>query len=119
LTSKIINMAEKLKDAEDRLLESLFAAEPIADEGFSGRVVTRIRRRLWIRRLALPVAILVGGSVAAKPLAELTLAASKLLAVMPQDLLAIPTDWLPQVQLIVVGAMLLGAGSLGLRLLED
>ena len=50
-------MAEKLKDAEDRLLESLFASEPIADDGFSRRVVTRIRRRIWVRRLALPVEV--------------------------------------------------------------
>ena len=119
MTSKIINMAEKIKDAEDRLLESLFAADPIADDGFSDRIVTRIRRRLWIRRLALPVAVLIGGGIAAKPLAQLALAASKLLAVMPQDLLAVPTDWIPQIQLFVVGALLLVAGSLGLRMLED
>ena len=112
-------MAEKLKDAEDRLLESMFAAEPIADDGFSKRVVSKVRRRLWIRRLALPVAMLIGGGIAAKPLAQLGLAASKLLTVMPQELLAIPTDWIPQLQLIVVGAMLLVAGSLGMRLLED
>ena len=119
MTSKIINMAEKLKDAEDRLLESMFAAEPIADDGFSDRVVARIRRRLWIRRLALPVAMIVGGGIAAKPMAQIAVAVGKLLTVMPQDLLMVPTDWLPQLQLVVVGALLLVAGSLGLRMLED
>jgi hypothetical protein len=59
-------MAEKLKDAEDRLLEAMLRSEPIADEGFSGRVVSRIRRRLWVQRLALPSAMLIGGAIAVK-----------------------------------------------------
>ena len=58
MTSKIINMADRMKDAEDRIFESLFAAEPIADEGFSDRIVKRIRRHIWIQRLTLPAAML-------------------------------------------------------------
>ena len=112
-------MAERLKDAEDRLLESMFRLEAIADDGFSKRVESRIRRRLWIRRLALPVAMILGGAIAAKPFAQLVIAVSKLLTVMPQELIALPTDWLPQIQLVVLGAMLLVAASLGLRMLED
>ena len=112
-------MVDKLKDAEDRLFESMFQSEPIADDGFSDRIVTRIRRRVWLRRLALPVAIVVGGAVAAKPVSELALAASKLLTVLPQDVIALPMDWVPQIQLVVVGAMLLAAGGLGMRLIED
>jgi len=112
-------MVEKLKDAEDRLLESMFQSEPIADDGFSERIVTRIRRRLWLRRLALPVAVVIGGGVAIKPVSELALAANKLLTVLPPDLLAVPMGWVPQIQLVVVGAMLLAAGGLGMRLVED
>ena len=119
MTSKIINMAEKLKDAEDRLLESMFQSEPIADDGFSDRIVTRIRRRLWLRRLALPVAMVVGGAVAAKPVSQLAVAATKLMTVLPQDMFAMPLDWVPQIQLVVLGAMLLAAGGLGMRLIED
>ena len=112
-------MAEKLKDAEDRLLESMFQSAPIADDGFSKHVVTRIRRRLWLRRLSLPVAMLIGGGIAVRPMSELVLAASKLLTVIPQDVLAVPTDWVPQMQLVILGAMLLAAGGLGMRLVED
>ena len=112
-------MAEKLKDAEDRLLESMFQSEPIADDGFSDRIVTRIRRRLWLRRLALPVAMAVGGAVAAKPVSQLALAATKLMTVLPQDMFAMPLDWVPQIQLVILGAMLLAAGGLGMRLIED
>jgi hypothetical protein len=129
LTSKIINMAEKLKDAEDRLLESMFAAQPIADDGFSHRVVTRIRRRIWLRRLALPVAMLIGGAIAIKPASELVIAASKLLAVVPQGLIEAPVSWLPEVQgaaigaplvqTVVFGVVLLALGIFGSRIILD
>ena len=119
MTSKIINMVERLKDAEDRLLESMFQSEPIADAGFSRRVVTHIRRRIWLRRLALPVAMVVGGAVAIKPVSELVLAATKLLTVVPQDMLEVPAAWVPQMWTVVLGAMLLAAGMLGMRMIED
>ena len=129
MTSKIINMVEKLKDAEDRLLESMFQSEPIADDGFSARVVTRIRRRLWVRRLALPVAMLIGGVFAIKPATQLAIAVSKLLTVVPQGMLDVPTTWIPQaqtvvfgatlMQTVVLGAMLLAAGILGTRMLIE
>ena len=41
MTSKIINMADKLMDAEDQLLEAMFKSEPIADDGFSKKVTKR------------------------------------------------------------------------------
>jgi len=129
LTSKIINMAEKLKDTEDRLLEAMFRSEPVADEGFSDRVVSRIRRRLWVQRLALPVAMLIGGAIAIKPATQLVIAASKLLTVVPQGMLDAPTTWIPQMQdvafgatlmqAVVLGAMLLAAGLLGTRMLAE
>ena len=119
MTSKIIIMAEKLKDAEDRMLGAMFQAEPIADDGFSKRVVTRIRRRLWMRRLALPIAMFVGGSIAIKPLAQLSVAAAKLLTVIPMEFLEMPVAWIPQPQYVVLGAMLLAAAMLGVRMLEE
>jgi hypothetical protein len=112
-------MVEKIKDAEDRWLESVFQSEPVADDGFSRRVLRRIRRRLWVRRLAMPVAILVGGAVAIEPATQLVTAASKLLSVVPQDLLDVPATWFPQIQLIVIGAMLLAAAVLGMSMLEE
>ena len=119
MTSKIINMVEKLKDAEDRLLESMFQSESIADDGFSSRIVTRIRRHMWLRRLTLPIAMLVGGSIAIKPITQLSVAVSKLLTVIPMELLETPVAWIPQPQYVVLGAMLLVAAMLGVRMLED
>ena len=119
MTSKIINMADRIKDAEDQLLESMFAAEPIADDGFSVRVVKKIRRRLWLRRLALPVAGLVGGAIAIKPLTDLVTIVASLSTLLPQELFNVTVDFIPQAQTIVLGAMLLGVCLLGLRALED
>lgn len=122
-------MVEKLKDAEDRLLESMFAAEPIADDGFSQRIVTHIRRQIWVRRLALPAAMLVGGLVAFKPAMQLVTVSSTLLGVVPREFLEIPASVLPQVEsatfgmplipMIVVSAMVVVAGILGTRLLNE
>ena len=119
MISKIINMAEKMKDAEDRFLESMFQSEAISDDGFSSRIVTRIRRRMWLRRLALPIAMFVGGSIAIKPLAQLSVAAAKLLTVIPMEVFEMPVAWIPQPQYVVLGAMLLVAAMLGVRMLEE
>ncbi len=119
MRSKIINMAERMKDAEDRLLESMFESAPVADDGFSGQVVRKIRRQLWVRRLALPTAAAIGGAIAFKPLAGLITIAANLVTLIPQDTVAAATGSIPQIQLVVLGAMLLGAGLLGIRLIED
>lgn len=129
MKSKIINMAEKLMDAEDRSLESMFRSEPIADDGFSRRVVGRIRRRIWVQRLALPVAILVGTAIAIKPASQLFVAATKLLTVVPEDVVRIQVDWLPSLdgvaisgslmQTLIYGSVLVGLGLIGSRMLTD
>ena len=100
-------MADKKSDAEDRWLESVFQAESIADDGFSERVVAKIRRRLWFTRLALPVAAAIGGLIAIRPLAELVVLLTRVFGKMPYDLLEMPLGFLPQFQLIVLGGMTL------------
>ena len=123
MTSKIINMAERIKDAEDRLLESMFESAPIADNGFSTRVVKRVRRRLWLQRLALPVAAIIGGAVAIKPMADLVTVVANLsfsvTSVVPEELVTATTGLIPQAPFVVLGAMLLAACLLGLRAIED
>ncbi len=119
MTSKIINMAERIKDAEDRFLESILDSAPIADDGFSTMIVRRIRRRLWLRRLALPVAAVIGGAIAIEPLAGLVTAAVRLSSLLPQEVLAATAALIPQAPMIVLGAMLLAACLLGLRALDD
>ena len=120
MTSKIINMAEHIKDQEDRLLESMFASEPIADNGFSERVVHKVRRRLWLRRVTMPVATVIGLLVSIKPLSQLVTAMAGLTQLLPMDKLGGTADQvLAQLPIVVLGGMLIGACMLGLRLIED
>ena len=119
MTSKIINMAERIKDAEDRLLESMFDSAPIADDGFSTRVVKKVRRRLWLRRLTLPIAATIGGAIAIKPLTGLVTALASLSSMVPKEIVSATTELIPQAQTIVLGAMLLVVCLLGVRALED
>lgn len=112
-------MADKIKDADDQMLEALFSAEPIADDGFSEQIVRRIRRRLWVRRVTLPAAAAIGTAISLKPLSMLTTMLFGFVSSLPGELVAVPTDWIPPLPMIVVGAMLLVAMLLGLRLLEE
>ncbi len=112
-------MAERIKDAEDRLLESMFESVPVADDGFSAKVVRKVSRRLWLRRLTLPVAAAIGVIFAIKPLAGLVKVLAGLSVLIPQDLINTTTSMIPQAQVIVLGAMLLAACLLGLRTLVD
>lgn len=112
-------MADKTSDAVDRLLASAFEAAPIADDGFSDGIVSTIRRRIWINRLALPVAILVGVAFALKPALQFVGALLPLLNVMPVELASVPMQFLPQIQLIVMGGMAFAAGVMLLKMLEE
>jgi hypothetical protein len=119
LTSKIINMADRIRDPEDRLLAALFAAEPIADDGFSERIAGRIRRRIWVRRLALPIATVTGTAIAAGPMLRLAEAGTTLLGVLPSRWTTIPLDLLPQLPVLLTGVALLVVGMLAARMLAE
>ena len=112
-------MADKTSDAEDRFLKSVFDSTPIPDNGFSERVVFRIRRRIWINRLALPVATVIGAAFALKPATQLIVALLPLLDMVPIDIAGTPTQLLPQLQMIVLGGMMFAAGVTLFKILEE
>lgn len=112
-------MVERMKDAEDRLLESMFASQPVADDGFSNRIVSRINRRLWLRRLTLPIAALIGLVFAFKPLAGVVMALAAVASRLPQSLVDSTAGALPQTQVFVMGAVLLGAFLAAGRLIDE
>jgi len=112
-------MADKTSDAQDRLLESVFHSEPISDDGFSDRIVFTIRRRIWINRLALPVAAIIGAAFALKPASQLVIALLPLLNVVPADLFSAPLQFLPQLQMILLGGMTFGAGITLFKVFEE
>ena len=119
MTSKIINMAERIKDDSDRMLDSMFASDPIADDGFSARIVRNIRRKIWLRRLTLPVATLIGGLIAFKPMTEMVRVVVGLTTLIPEDIMNASETIVPQLPMLVLGAMLLAAILVGVRTLED
>jgi hypothetical protein len=109
-------MAEKIKDAEDRLLELLLAAEPIEDAGFSDRVMGRIRRRVWLRRLALPVAILLGGVFAVRSLLQLGPVLTRISEGISIDL---PASMLTQLPIVFGVCCLIMFGIVTFQLSEE
>jgi hypothetical protein len=119
LTSKIINMAERIKDDTDRMLDSMFASDPIADDGFSARIVRKVRRRMWLRRLTLPAATLIGGLIAFKPMTELVRLVAGLTTLIPEDVMRASSVIVPQLPMLVLGAMLLATVLVGLRTLDE
>ena len=120
MTSKIINMVEHIKDEQDRMLESMFASQPIADDGFSARIVHRVRRRMLLRRVTLPVATVIGLLVSFKPLTSLVTMLAGLIQLLPYEAIGSTSEQVvSQLPMIVLGAMLLGACMVGLRILED
>jgi hypothetical protein len=115
-------MVERLKDKEDLKLEALFRSESVADDGFSARVVSRVRRQMWIRRLSLPTALVIGGVIAVKPLLQLAGLVSKIVGIVPQGLVSsidLPLGALFQGPTVILGIMLLGGMMMIGRILED
>jgi len=112
-------MAEKTQDAEDRLLNAMFQAEPIADAGFSDRVVRRIRRQMWVRRLALPIAMVVGAAIAVKPASQLLSIGSQVFDSVAAEPLLPNSALLAQLPIILVGGLALALVMATFRLFEE
>lgn len=112
-------MAERLKDKEDVRLEALFRSAPIEDNGFSERVVSRVRRGIWIRRWTLPLAALTGALIAAKPATQLLRAMTDVLAALSTDVGGMELDSLPQLTMFVFAGTMAGLIVLFLNALED
>lgn len=115
-------MADRLKDSEDLKLEALFRSEPVPDNGFSGRIVARIRRRMWLQRLTLPAAIGTGAMIALKPVAQLASVVPTVVAIVPQDIMGmvvLPVEGLIEGPTIVLGGILLAVMLMVGRMLEE
>lgn len=119
MVNKIIKLADRMKDEEDLKLEALFRSEAVNDAGFSDRVMKRIRWQMRVRRFALPIAVLIGGAIAAKPAMDLLLVASRLITVIPEDLRSLPLEALPQMPTVVGGLAVAAVMAMLLRALEQ
>ena len=112
-------MAEKIQDAEDRLLESMFQSESIADNGFSDRIVGRIRRQMWVRRLALPVAMVTGAAIAVKPATQLFAIGSQIFASLGAESLLPQAAMTSQLPIMAVVGLGLAIALITFRLFEE
>ncbi|MEX0975671.1 MAG: hypothetical protein WDZ50_01070 [Woeseia sp.] len=108
-----------MKDKEDLKLEALFHSAAIDDAGFSDRIVRRIRWQIRVRRYSLPVAMLIGGLIAAKPAIDLLVVASSLITVIPEDLRTLPLQSLPQMSTLFTGIAIASVAAMCVRLLEQ
>jgi hypothetical protein len=119
-------MVDRIKDKEELRLEAMFRSDPLPDIDFSKKVMTRLRRQIWVRRLAMPVAILLGGLIAFKPASELVITLSKVMNVLPAsltsvsvDIPSIPVESLPQVSTYLIGGLMILVTLFFVRVLED
>lgn len=112
-------MADRIKDNEDVALEAMFRSEPIADDGFSNRVVRKIRRRTWVRRVTLPAAVFLGSAIAAKPVAELLGNLGEIVDTVPGAASSLPLESMPSAYMLIGGGMLLALALFGLNMLEE
>ena len=104
---------------DDREFEELFGgfAPPLADGGFTDIVLRRVARRRWARRAVLAVAGVIGGLVGLAPFAQVTNR-------FADSLVTIATRWndaawLAQNQQLLLGAVIIVATPVFVRLLED
>jgi hypothetical protein len=115
-------MAERIKDKDDLALEGLFRADPLPDDGFSATVMSRVRYRIWIRRLALPTALLLGLAISLKPMVQFFNALPDIVTAIFGDALRLeqlPVATVPQLSTMLFGASALMAILLASRLLEE
>ncbi len=119
-------MADRNKDKQQLRLEALFQSDPLPDLGFSKKVMRRVRRQMWIRRLAMPVAVSVGGLFAARPASEIVVSLVNMVAELPLDRLdisaivpALPMDSIPQFSTLLVSGVFALVALFFVRALAD
>ena len=110
---------------EEGRLSELFEAltPPLEDEGFSANVLRRIRRRVWLRRVVLGTAVVVGGALALGPLSELSVLLSGVPVLLSDGLITVATSWndpawLAQNRMVLMLAILAVSMPGAIRLLD-
>ena len=111
-------MADYVKENEDKALEALFRSEPIADDGFSRRVVARVRRRMWVRRLAVPLAAVAGAGIALPAIRDVVGVMADLGGLLPLEWLPVEVA-LPQASVVIMTVAVAMAAMFALPALED
>lgn len=104
-------MVDRKRETEDKILETLFQSESVRDAGFSVRTMKLLRRRMWVQRLALPIAFLLGAVIAVKPLSQLIVTFIKFIMSLSgslgSSLQGLPIGHTQQLSIIVIGVLLM------------
>ena len=111
-----------MTDKDDIFLRELFASPQIVDDGFSQRIVWKIRRQLWLERLTLPAAVIVGALFSVKPmaqLAEMLFRLSPVQHMLKVDLSVTGMPALLNTQNLILGGLVFLAGMLIYQIVED
>lgn len=118
---KIISMDKFKADDTDRKLRAMFSDAPLADDGFSEKIMQRLRRDERRRQLLVTTAVVVGGLFATGPLLQLFQNLGPFIVRMDSSLTdaaaplaAVQTG----IALPLIGALLLGVLA-AVRLLEE
>ena len=112
-------MAERNMDKQDEFLTELFSSAPIADNGFSKRVLRKVRQQIWVNRLALPVAVMIGFAIAFKPLMQLSSVLPSLAGLVPLESLGVTSLPSIDVQTLLFGGVLLFAVLFAVQAIEE
>lgn len=119
-------MVDRIKDSEELRLEALFRSDPLPDNDFSTKVMTRVRRQIWTRRLTMPIALVLGGLIALKPATEIVSSMSKVMNLLPASLTSVsldfpsvPVDSMPQISAYLIGGALIFLALFFFQALED
>jgi hypothetical protein len=100
----------------------MFRSDSVPDDGFTARVVMRVRRQMWVRRLSLPVAFTIGAVFSAKPLLQIASIVPGLIESVFGGALSVdklPLENLPSLSTMLFGATLAMALLLAGKLLEE
>ena len=112
-------MNEAHDNAEDRWLTELFARdlETPADEGFTDGVMSRIGRRILIRKTVLTAASVAGGIVALGPAYDVALWFSEFIGQATAGWSGV--DWLPQYRILAMAALTAVLAPVVTAILDD
>ena len=111
-------MTEQNDSREDEQFVAMFRdlVPSVADDRFADVVVRRIQRPLWVRRVVLFLAVVIGGTLGIGPLWETAVSLSN-------GLMAAATrwhdpGWLIANESLLIAVLLMAASPLAIRLFE-
>ena len=111
-------MTEQIDRHEEEKFAAMFRdlVPSVADDGFTDVVVRRIQRPLWVRRVVLFLAVVIGGTLGIGPLWELAVDLGN--GLMVSATRWHDPGWLIANESLLIAALLMVSAPLAIRLFE-